>query len=159
MTVPEARRLKDLEAETAELKKFLDQQLLAREGPEEIAEKIVPAAVRRQAPEFLKRKGPSGRAACRLAGVSRRVVGYELKQGAKDRALRAQLIGAPSPYPRFGYRCIAAMTDTKVSPVWRLLSKLGRNLPKRRPQEALALARYPWRQSFYGAHAPSIARA
>ncbi|KFC76321.1 IS3/IS911 family transposase A [Massilia sp. LC238] len=37
MTVPEARRLKDLEAENAKLKKLLAEQLLAIEGLKEIA--------------------------------------------------------------------------------------------------------------------------
>ena len=96
---------------------------------------MVTPAARRQALEILKSKGLSERAACRFAGVSRRVVNYELKQPAKDQALGAQLIAASSRYPRFGYRRIAVMTDTKVSRVWRLWSKLGLNLPKRRPRK------------------------
>ena len=60
---------------------------------------------------------------------------YELKQPGKDQTLGAQLIEASSRYPRFGYRRIAVMTDTKVSRVWRLWSKLGLNLPKRRPRK------------------------
>ncbi|MBD8633280.1 transposase [Oxalobacteraceae sp. CFBP 8755] len=39
MTVPEARQLKDLEAENAKLKKVLAEQLLAIEGLKEIAGK------------------------------------------------------------------------------------------------------------------------
>lgn len=39
MTVPETRRLKDLEAENANLKKSLAEQLLAIEGLKEIAGK------------------------------------------------------------------------------------------------------------------------
>jgi putative transposase len=39
MTVPEAGRLKDLEAENAKLKKLLAEQLLAIEGLKEIAGK------------------------------------------------------------------------------------------------------------------------
>jgi putative transposase len=39
MTVPEAHRLKDLEAENAKLKKLLAEQLLAIEGVNEIAGK------------------------------------------------------------------------------------------------------------------------
>jgi transposase InsO family protein len=96
---------------------------------------MVTPAAKRQALEILKGKGLSERAACRFAGVSRRVASYELKQPAKDQALRAQLIEASSRYPRFGYRRIAVMTDTKVSRVWRLWSKLGLNLPKRRPRK------------------------
>jgi putative transposase len=39
MTVPEARRLKELEAENAKLKKLLAEQLLVTEGFKEIASK------------------------------------------------------------------------------------------------------------------------
>jgi len=39
MTVPETRRLKDLESENAKLKKLLAEQLLAIEGLKEIAGK------------------------------------------------------------------------------------------------------------------------
>jgi transposase-like protein len=135
MTVPEARQLKDLEAENAKLKKLLAEQLLAIEGLKEIAGKMVTPAARRQALDILGRKGLSECAACRFAGVSRRIASYELKQPVKDQALGAQLIEASSRYPRFGYRRIAVMTDTKVSRVWRLWSKLGLNLPKRRPRK------------------------
>jgi transposase InsO family protein len=110
--------------------------LLAIEGLKEIAgKKMVTPAARRQAPEILKSKGLSERAACRFAGVSRRVTNYELKQLGKDQVPGAQLIEASSRYPRFGYRRIAVMTDTKVSRVWRLWRKLGLNLPKRRPRK------------------------
>lgn len=45
------------------------------------------------------------------------------------------MIEVSSGYPRFGYRRIAVMTNTKVSRVWRLWSKLSLNLPKRRPRK------------------------
>jgi hypothetical protein len=48
---------------------------------------MVTPAARRQAIETLKSKGLSERAACRFAGVSRRITDYELKQPAKDQAL------------------------------------------------------------------------
>lgn len=51
---------------------------------------------------------------------NRRVANYELKQSINDQALATRLIEASSRYPRFGYRRIAVMTDTKVSLVWRL---------------------------------------
>jgi len=96
---------------------------------------MVPPAIKRQALEVLKSKGLSELAGCRFAGVSRRVASYELKQPAKDQALSAQLMGASSRCPRFGYCRIAVMTDTKVSRVWRIWSKLELNLPKRRPRK------------------------
>lgn len=96
---------------------------------------MVTPAARRQALDILMAKGLSERAACRFAGVSRRVADYELKQPAKDQALGAQLIETSGRYPRFGYRRIAVMTGTSKSRVQRLWSKLGLNLPKRRPKK------------------------
>ncbi len=96
---------------------------------------MVTPAARREALEILKHKGLSGRAACRIAGVSRRIGHYQLKQPGKDEALGAQLIEASGRYPRFGYRRIAVMTGQSVGRVWRLWQELGLDLPKRRPRK------------------------
>jgi len=96
---------------------------------------MVTPVAKRQALEILKGKGLSERAACRYAGVSRRVAQYDLRQPAKDQMLGSVLIDASGRYPRFGYRRIAVMTDTSESRVWRLWSRLGLNLPKRRPRK------------------------
>lgn len=96
---------------------------------------MVTPATKRAALEILKNKGLSERAACRFAGVSRRVPAYEPKQPAKDKALEIELMEASARYPRFGYRRIAVMTDNSTSRVWRLWRKLGLNLPKRRPRK------------------------
>ena len=81
-------------------------------------EETSPAA-KRQALEILKSKGLSERAACRFAGVSRRVAQYDLKQPEKDRTTGTLLIDAAGRYPRFGYRRIAVMTDMTPGRVWR----------------------------------------
>lgn len=60
---------------------------------------------------------------------------YELKQPVKGKALEVALIEASTRYPRFGYRRIAGMTYNTRGRVWRLWSKLGLNLPKRRPKK------------------------
>jgi hypothetical protein len=105
--VPEARRLKDLEAKNAKLKKLLAEQLLAIEGLKEIVgKKWRPQAAKRQALEILKSKGLSESAACRFAGVSPHVVNYKLKQPAKDQAMGAQLIETSSRYVRVAY-CVS----------------------------------------------------
>ena len=96
---------------------------------------MVTPATRREALEILKNKGLSQRLACRIAGVSRRIGSYELKQPDKDRAVAAQLIEASGRYPRFGYRRIAVMTGQSIGRVWRLWSRLGLNLPRRRPRK------------------------
>lgn len=65
---------------------------------------MVTPAARREALGILTNKGLSQRLACRVAGVSRRIGSYELKQPDKDRAAAAQLMEASGRYPRFGYR-------------------------------------------------------
>jgi putative transposase len=64
---------------------------------------MVTPAVRREALDILKTKGLTEQAACRMAGVSRRIVSYGLRQPAKDKRLSAKLIEASVRYPRFGY--------------------------------------------------------
>jgi hypothetical protein len=113
MTVSDARKLKDLESENTRIKKLVAEQMLAIEG--------------------LKAKGLSERAACRIAGVSRRIASYELRQPAKDEepgrsswkhqaAIRALVIaGLPSRLTRAsdGYGgCGAAWDCQNVGPAY-----------------------------------------
>ena len=68
---------------------------------------MVTPATRREALEILTNKGLSQRLACRIAGVSRHIGSYTLKQPDKDRMVAASLVEASGVYPRFGYRRIA----------------------------------------------------
>lgn len=81
---------------------------------------MVTPAARREALGILTGKGLSQRSACRIAGVSRRIGSYEIRQSAKDGAVAARIIEASSRYPRFGYRRIAVMTGQSMGRVWRL---------------------------------------
>jgi hypothetical protein len=103
---------------------------------------MVTSAAKREALEILKVKGLSERAACRIAGVSRRIVSYELRQPTKDKELGARLIEASGCYPRFGYWRIAVMTDQSIGRVWRLWSVLGLNLPYAAPGNGVAEMTY-----------------
>lgn len=96
---------------------------------------MVTPAARREALGILTGKGLSQRSACRIAGVSRRVGGYEIKQPEKDRVVTAQVVEASSHYPRFGYRRIAVMTGQSTGRVWRLWNQLRLSLPRRRPKK------------------------
>lgn len=96
---------------------------------------MVTPAARRQAIDILKAKGLSERKACHIAGVSRRIGNYELKQPAKDKELGERLMEASGRYPRFGYRRIAVMTNQSQGRVFRLWRELGLNLPRRRPKK------------------------
>ncbi len=69
---------------------------------------MVTPATKRAALEILKNKGLAERAACRFAGVSRRVPAYEPKQPAKDKALENRIDGSVStlsPFWLSAHRC------------------------------------------------------
>jgi putative transposase len=82
---------------------------------------MVTLATRREALEILTNRGLSQRSACLIAGVSRRIGSYELRQPDKDRVIAAQLIEASGRYLRFGYRRIAVM---KIR-VWAVYGDYG----------------------------------
>ncbi|MDQ0009692.1 hypothetical protein J2T07_001869 [Luteibacter jiangsuensis] len=63
MEVPDARRLKDLESESARLKGLVAEQFLAIEGMKEIIKKKMIPAARRHAVDVLIRRGLSQREA------------------------------------------------------------------------------------------------
>ncbi|SEN30338.1 hypothetical protein SAMN05216404_103312 [Nitrosospira multiformis] len=96
---------------------------------------MVTPAGRREALGILTGQGLSQRSACRIAGVSRRIVSYEVKQPDRDRAIAARLIEASSRYPRFGYRRIAVMTDQSRGCV-ALVESVGTKLTQAQAQEA-----------------------
>ncbi len=57
---------------------------------------MVTPTARRESLGILTGQGLSQRSACRVAGVSRRIVSYEVKQPVKDGAVAARLIEASS---------------------------------------------------------------
>jgi len=67
MDVPDARRLKDLEAENAKLKRMVAEQLLVIDGMKEIVrKKMTIPTERREAIDVLVRRGIFQRKACRV---------------------------------------------------------------------------------------------
>jgi putative transposase len=107
MDVSEAKKLKNLERENAELKRLVaDLSLDSRALKELNSKKMVRLADRRRRAEYLQRAtGLSERRSCRLA---------ELARGAKRRAsgcvekiaLIAEIHELSNRYPRVGYRKI-----------------------------------------------------
>jgi hypothetical protein len=91
--------------ENAKLKKIVAEQMLAIEGLKEIATKKNGNLDRREALGILTGKGLSQRSTCRIAGVSRRIVSYEVKQPVKDGAVAARLIEASSRYVWVSAHC------------------------------------------------------
>jgi len=110
MDVSEARRLKELERENAELKKMVaDLSLHNRLLKELNAKKMVSLADRRQAAEHLESMlGVSERRACRVVEIAR-----STKRRPSGRIEEARLFRRvhelTERYPRFGYREIHAV--------------------------------------------------
>ena len=92
MDVPDARKLKWLEAENTKLKKILAEQMLVIEGLKEFSGKLAPRLEGGRRWKRCRAGGLSERAACRYLGLSRRVTGYELRQPVKDKTLGERLM-------------------------------------------------------------------
>ena len=88
----------------------------------------------RKALEAVSSREMSERAACRYMDFSRRVMGYELRQPAKDKALGERLLESTQQLPRFGYRRTAASRDVRLCRMRRLCKQLALQLPRRRPR-------------------------
>ena len=115
LEVSELRRLKQLEAENARLKKLvadqaLDNQRGTRERVQGVAgKKVVTPVARREAVIHLRERfAVSERGACRLVGASRSTVRYR-RRSRDDTALVERLKELAHQRPRFGYRRLHAL--------------------------------------------------
>jgi putative transposase len=79
-------------------------------------------------------RGVSKRAAVRGLGLSRSIEHYELKQPIRDMELAGRIQDVTQQFPRFGYRRVAAWLDVSDKRIWRMWSRMGLALPKRRPR-------------------------
>lgn len=93
-------------------------------------------AQRREALAHLQMKGLSGRAACRWAGLSRRVLPYQPKKPAQDAAAVEQMRTIARHHPRLGYRREGVLAGLPASRAWRLWKRHGFRLekPRTRPK-------------------------
>jgi putative transposase len=79
-------------------------------------------------------RGLSTRAAARGLGLSRSVEHYALKQPGTDAKRSGRIRGLSQQFPRFGYRRVAAWLNVGDKRLWRLWSRMGLALPRRRPR-------------------------
>lgn len=84
--------------------------------------------------KVLMSRGVSKHAAVRGLGLSRSVERYQLKQAPKDTELAGRIQDVTQQFPRFGYRRVAAWLDVTDKRIWRMWSRMGLALPKRRPR-------------------------
>ena len=88
-------------------------------------------------------RGLSQRAAAGGLGLSRSVEHYALKQPGTDAKLLGRIRDLSQQFPRFGYRRIAAWLKVGDKRLWRLCSRMGLALPRRRPRRRRSDIRLP----------------
>ncbi|MAY70083.1 MAG: IS3 family transposase [Halomonas sp.] len=110
MEVSEAKRLRELEAENARLKKLLAESALDNAALKEIVsgKVVTPEAKRRAVTHLVTGGWLSQRHACRLLGLPRSVARYQAMP-RDDEPLRARLNALATCYPRYGYLLLHAL--------------------------------------------------
>jgi len=84
LDVADVRRLRELEAENARLKKMLAERDLEIDVMKEVAKKVVSVAARRRQVAFVTARGLSQRRTCRLLSVARSSLGYVSRLEQRD---------------------------------------------------------------------------
>ncbi|MGH6952056.1 MAG: IS3 family transposase [Vitreimonas sp.] len=143
----DVRRLRQLEAENAKLKKLVAERDLEIEVMKEIAaKKLVSVPARRAGVNYATGKGLSQRRACTLLRVGRSALGYASRKSAKDAPALARMAELAALYPRYGYRRIAiflrrdghAMSFSRAHRLWR---QARLQVPRKRPRKRVASGR------------------
>ena len=140
------RRLKQLEAENARLKKLVVERDLEIEVMKEIAAKKVVSVPDRRAAvvAYAMGRGLSQRRACTLIGVARSALSYRSRQAEKDAPVLKRMAELSAQYPRYGYRRIAiflgrdghAMSFERAYRLWRGGGGQGCRCRGKRPRKA-----------------------
>ena len=107
---------------------------------------MVGAPVRRLQVAYARSRGLSQRRACALLSTSRSSLHYESRLEARDKPLIAAMAGLAASYPRFGYRRINVFMERLghvmgVDKAYRLWSKAGLQVPRKRPRKRVAASR------------------
>ncbi|HEX7769757.1 MAG TPA: IS3 family transposase, partial [Dokdonella sp.] len=148
MDVPDAKRLRALEAENAKLKRLLAEAMLDNEALKVVARgKFLSPPARREAVVAVRAKTHvSERRACRVLGLSRSVLHYASKR--KDDGLQKRLIELAGERRRFGYRRLHILLEREGfeanhKRVHRLYRQAGLAVRKRRRRAHVAIERRP----------------
>ena len=101
----DVRRLKQLEAENARLKKLVAERDLEDRGNEgSRRKKLVSVPARQHQVVYGRERGLSGRRACTLFSVARSTLRYQGRKVVKDAAVIGRMKEFSAQYPRYGYR-------------------------------------------------------
>src|SRR5690242_18800959 len=143
----DVRRLRQLEAENARLKKLVAERDLEIEVMKEVAaKKLVSVPARRTQVVYGRERGLSARRACTLFSVARSTLGYRGRKAAADGEVMERMRALSAQYPRYGYRRIRIflardgypMSAGRAYRLWRL-AKL--QVPRKRGRKRVASSR------------------
>ncbi|MFY1832064.1 IS3 family transposase [Myxococcus fulvus] len=147
MDANDTKRLKQLEAENARLKKLLAERDLDIEVLKEVqAKKLVSATARRQQVAYARARGLSTRRACKLLRVARSALGYVSSKAQQERPVVERMRELSLQYPRYGYRRIRIFLERdghRMCPdrAHRLWRQEGFQVPRKRPRRRVATRR------------------
>ncbi|WP_405241563.1 IS3 family transposase [Lentisalinibacter salinarum] len=147
LDVADVRRLRELEAENARLKKMLAERDLEIDVMKEVGEKkVVSVAARRRQVAFVTARGLSQRRACRLLSVARSSLGYVSRLEQCDAPVLEAMHELARQYPRYGYRRIQVFLarrgfEMSSDRAYRLWRQAGLQVPRRRPRRRIASGR------------------
>ena len=143
----DVRRLRQLEAENARLKKLVAERDLEIEVMKEVAaKKMVSVPARRRQVAYGRERGLSARRACTLFSVARSALAYRSRKAARDACAIERMKELSAQYPRYGYRRIRiflARDGHHMSPsrTYRLWRAAGLQVPRKRPRKRMATVR------------------
>ena len=126
LEVADVRRLRELEAENARLKKMVAERGLEIDVMKEIAKKkVVSVPDRRRQVAYAMARGVSQRCACRLLSVAHSALGYQSRLASRDAPVVAAMTELARQYPRYGYRRIQVFRIPPVSTAGREVRSRG----------------------------------
>ncbi|WP_413212602.1 MULTISPECIES: IS3 family transposase [Burkholderiaceae] len=150
MTVSDAQRLKELEQENGKLKRLLAESMLDNSALKDLLfAKVASPQAKREAVRILMTERAMGiTRACGLVGISRSLFRYESRRSGDDQALTGRMMAIAAQKRRYGYRRIHVLLQREGwlanhKRVWRLYSKAGLSVRKRKRKRIAAVERKP----------------
>nr|WP_233863742.1 IS3 family transposase [Paraburkholderia adhaesiva] len=150
MTVSDAQRLKELEQENSKLKRLLAESMLDNSALKDLLfAKIASPQAKREAVQILMTERAMGvTRACGLVGISRSLFQYESRRRVDDEVLTGRMMAIAAQKRRYGYRRIHVLLQREGwlanhKRIWRLYSKAGLSVRKRRRKRIAAVERKP----------------
>nr|WP_157359552.1 IS3 family transposase [Caldimonas brevitalea] len=165
MDVPDAQRLRELEAENAKLKKLLAEAHLDMHALKSVlgVKPLAPRAKREAVRKMVQEHQLSERRACRLVGLSRDSYRHPPQADAQTQALAGRIVEIAHERRRFGYRRIHDLLrpefpNVNHKRVWRLYAaanlavrkrkKVRRPPAERLPLQAATMVNEVWSMDF-----------